>query len=232
MASPYYSSKIYPAKDSYKVIFFFAGFGTKVWLYRLIYKRLNTLGYTVVAYQFPARVMLKSDGYFLDNVRGAILKDMRRLIDDFKSQDYNAFSLFGVSMGSVYSIAFAKELPEISKLVLVTMYGSAGQFIWEYHRLKRMKKTYTDKNISMRELEVMYPKIEPLIDTERLNNKDILLFVSREDNVIFYKNTKRFILKAKRIGVNLNVIEGRGRHIPFIIRTLLKDKNWANFLAG
>jgi esterase/lipase len=227
---PYFVNKNYPVPHPKRVIFFFTGYGTKVWFYGHTYKILNAMGYSVFSYGFPGRELTKIDGSYLDELRIIIQNDVRTKIEACKQDGIEEFASFGVSMGSVYSIGVVKAFPEIKRMVMITAYGNCARQVWEQSKLKKSKNYYLKKEQTMEDVYKQFPRIEPTIDIEKLKGKDMLLFCSSDDKIIYIENTYEFINKAHEEDLNLKVIVGKGNHVPFCFKTLKSNMKWREFL--
>lgn len=228
MTEPTFTSKTYPAKNESRALFFFAGFGTKSWMYMPAVRYLNKIGYTVHMYVLPGRPLLKVTNSYLAVIGRAILVDIRTKISAHKG--ISEFSIVGVSMGSAYALFIAKQLPVIKKLVLFTLYSSSALQIWEDPKLHKMKKDYTDRSMSMEEAAKLDTAGEAIHEIQKLKGKSLLLYRSLTDNVISKRNSQLFIDEARKHNLRLEVITGNGRHVSFIAKSLVKGKRWKAFL--
>ena len=229
--TPSFICKSYPAKKPGRVLFFFTAFGSKTWQYQPAYRSLNKLGYDIHSYQFQGRELLQVDEDFLLAVGDKVIADVHRKVAQHKSQGISEFSMFGVSMGSAFGIRCAKHTPEIKRMVLVTVYGNCAQEIWEYSLLKKMKKIYVDRGMSMQQVYDHYPEIEPTQNLHRLTDKSILLYASKGDKTIRIHNTQQLIDAAQQAGLNIETVIGTSPHVKFIVSTLLRGRRWREFLA-
>lgn len=225
---PYFIRKSYPLKGSKRLAFFFTAYGSKSWWFRNTYKRLHKLGYSVIAYQFPGSIVTRVDGDYTTRLKHIMLDDVKDQVTQHRHVE--EFVSFGASMGSVYSIGFAKEIPEIKKMVMVTAYGGCAQQVWDTPVLKKTKDIYDKRGWTVEDVFNAYPEIEPVIGIEKLKGKDMLLYASYDDTLIRLENTNLFISAAKDAGLSLEVILGHGNHMQFIVKTLVKDKRWQEFL--
>lgn len=225
-----YKAKTYPAKHPTRVCFFYAGFMTKTWNFLSVYRKLNKLGYTVVAYQFPGRPLLNKDNDFLDGMRYDVQADVQKRITAYKKQGIKEFASFSLSMGSVYNIAIAKHTPDIKRIVVVTIYGSGAKQIWDEAKLKRMKNLYISRGLTMEQLAAKHRDAEAAMDLDKLSGRKVLVYASRTDKTILIENTQLFIDNAKTAGLDIQTIIGTGGHIPYITRILMRDKRWQKFL--
>src|SRR6266536_3160502 len=125
---------------NHKLIFFFAGMGTRIWLHRGPISRLVQHGYHVVAYDFDPLIVRNGDADNFLAVAEAITNDVKNRVDAAKARGVDVIHAFGVSMGTLLAIKCAAEIPEISKVVINLTYGSVAENVWTWWFIKPAKE--------------------------------------------------------------------------------------------
>lgn len=189
----------FPCKGS-SVIFLFTAMGFKIWHYRLIIWLLNKRGFTVVAYDYPVRVVHQADFEAWKKVDSGIHKDIANRIKQLKNKGAVRFGAYGVSMGTLIANKMTRDFKEITHVILNLTYGDVAANIFHSPLTKRTRKILQEQGIDSETLSKVVTYIDPPKNARGLQGKRVLLYLSRRDKVLKYeisRNTKLAFEEAK-----------------------------------
>lgn len=179
----------YLAPGVHKVIFVFTAMGTKIGLYKPFVVRMRRRGYACIVYDYPLRLVLDGDLKEWEAFYTDIIADAQERLKALQADAATHFYACGVSMGTLIAQKMTHETPEISHVVLNLAYGDVAQNLWTYHRVKRAKKAFIKQGIDEAALRGHVRHVDPIVHAPKLRDKKVLLFLSRKDQVLVYKQT-------------------------------------------
>lgn len=214
-------------------IFLIVAFKSRHWFYRPVIKRLLDSGFNVHVYDYPARPLLVAYPEQWIEFTQAVSDDIAGVIKAERAENPHVrFGIIGASVGSTLALHAAKCIPELERMVFITLYGSSAQLIWENKTLKKMKKRFVKAQKTMQDAFKAFAPMEATTGLERLGQRPILLFVSMDDQVISYSNASRFIQAAIEHDLNFKYrVVSVARHSLAILRTFGNYDAWLPFLS-
>ncbi len=227
--------KYEPPAKPLGTIFFIASFRTKIWHYKMVVRQLVECGFQVYAYDYDWRP-LQNASYphewleFSERIKD----DISTKIVDEKDQDHkHRFGIIGVSIGATIALHAAKLLPDIERVMLVTVYGSMAQHIWEHPVLENMRDRCASLEMNIHQAAKILGYYEPTYKLGLMRNRKILLFANKQDPVIPYTNTEILINDANNRGVSLitKYIEAN-RHSLTILKVFQRPGMWISFFTA
>ena len=217
--------------DKKKVIFFFAGMGTRIGLYRGSISKFVKNGYHVVAYDFDPLIVRNGDADNFIAVAEDATKDVREHVTQAKAAGIKVFHTFGVSMGTLLAIKCAAEMPEISKVVINLTYGSVAENVWTWWFIKPAKKRAIEQGYTMTALDKKLEPISPIPNAPKLKGKSVLLYLSKRDKILLFKQSSQFREALDEAGVDYEYYENRYvGHIATGFVNFLRPKRYLDFL--
>jgi pimeloyl-ACP methyl ester carboxylesterase len=232
---------VYQVKEyggvSDKVVFLFCPFGVPSWqmaLPGLPIRRLTHRGYKVFAYSYGLPIITITPAITIENMR-AILDDADKRINRLGSNQ--TIYCFGTSMGTVLAANFASHHTRVSKLVLNLCYVNIADhilhlpFMWLI--TPRKVKQYVAAGGGTHGLHKIFDPYSPDHLLDRLKGRDILLYTSRNDRILQYKDTKdlRKSMNKANIHVSYSVSRWLGHYLTALANHL-RAKKYLQFLAG
>ncbi|MEO6761800.1 MAG: hypothetical protein ABI220_05560 [Candidatus Saccharimonadales bacterium] len=225
----HYSSTFYRGAT----VFLIVAFKSRYWFYKPVIWQLLSNGFNVYVYDYASKPLLESQPELWVKFSGTLNSDIKKNIERETGRDPRArFGIMGVSVGSSLALSAAKDLPELEKMLFVTMYGSSAQLVWENNHLMTIKRELVQSNKTMEDASRIFGPLEAVTELHKLGNRSIRMFVSMGDRVISFGNANRFIQAA--IGADLNFsyrIVNEPKHSYTIIRVLADYSSWLPFMA-
>lgn len=188
-------------------------------MYLPFFRRLQKRGFTVVAYHTSVREWLTTHFDGMTTFISELVADSEQELDTRKDNLKEIVS-FGVSAGSVPAVLLAKQNKIVTKLVLVTVYGSAVKQIYDEQKLHRARDISFDKNRPWQEYSDKAGMIEARNSLEKLQGKSIAIFASKDDKTILLNNTRLLLEGLERQKIPYYYHEGKGSHISIIVKSL------------
>lgn len=224
--------KSYRAKEfNGGTIFLIAAFKSKGWFYTPTAKALLKEGYNVYVYDYPWRPLLEAHPEQWVELGDRVTSDIVDKIAAEKHKHVDArFGVIGVSVGSALAMHVAKTVKELEKIMLVTLYGSSAQHVWEHPILKKMRAKFEASNLSVDDAAQVFGFLEPLHRLDLIGKRKILLYANERDPVIRFSNTQLFIKEAEKSQVDLVVrrVHAR-RHSTTILKVFREPPLWTPF---
>lgn len=219
-------------KNNKKIIFLLCGWPGKIWHYHLTAKVLNLHGFQSIVYEYDDGVLSSSIKNTINNTT-RIKKEVLKEIKILKNKGFQDFSIFGTSYGSIISFMITNESKDISKVIINLTGVDLAEVVWTWNKGKDglVKKGIMNQNITLQQLKESWHHLSPINNLNNLNNRKILIYLAKKDEVIPYELQKR--LFEELIKVNKNVqIEYDFKHNHFIsaMFNLLNYKKYIKFL--
>ena len=181
----YFSTKIYPAKNAKRVLFFFPAGFSRMWHYRWTVFLLNRMGVTVIGFDFAWKKAIR-DSDFSD------LVDLVELVDKTVGKIISRgprsmqYSTLGISFGSILSLYTAKRHKSIRSIILFVPYGTLSNLLWTFKPAKSFIERLMKNGIrSERELEKLTQPIETQYKLNKLRDRKIVSFLGKNDKIVF-----------------------------------------------
>ena len=214
----YYTSRVY-GKPSKKVLFLFSALGHKKWFYLPTIYMYILNGYQVIAYDASHRIIFDKDIQKFLDVGFAIVADVEKHVIRLKKEGVHTFSTHGNSMGTLYAMRSAIDIPEIQKVIVNLTYGKLSDNIWSWFILKDIKKHIIKQGLTKEEVEKIFKPLSPVQIAPLLKSKQILLFLARHDKVTLFEQGLQFKKALEKANVNLTYKENRlfGHNINLVL---------------
>lgn len=230
-----FSAKSYePENFTGGTIFLMAAFGTKAWYYRPVVRVLLQNGFKVHVYDYLSRPLLEADPEHWVEFNQRINADLAAKIASERRFYKDArFGIIGASVGSMLAIHAAKLYGEIEKIMLVTVYGSSANHVWESPKLSKIKSKFELSNRGVSEAYKLFGHMEPTYKLHLIGRRKILLFANERDRTIRFENTKLLIEEAQRLGLDLSYKKIRAlRHSATLFKVFRNQKTWLPFFMS
>lgn len=218
---------------SKKVIFIFTAFGTKMAIYTPFIKMLNKKGYSCVIYDYPVQMVYDAQipewHKFYDDVIADVQTRMKRL----GKNGVTRFDAHGTSMGSLLANLLARRTPNIDHIVLNLTYGDVAHAIFTSTTTAKARENFFKQGISQEAFAAAFAYTDPVKNAEDLRGRKVLLYLSKPDKVLPYKDTEHTRRAFERAGVNLTYVENaRLGHWLGGAKNLLSAKRLMDFLES
>lgn len=216
-----------------KVIFLFTAMGTRIGLYRLFISLLNRRGYSCVVYDYPLRLVHDAKETEWQGLFAEVISDAQSRIAQYKKQGYKHFYAYGVSMGTLFAHKFARDTADITHVVLNLTYGDVADNLWTYRGVRKTMKNLTAQGHTRESARSVVAFIDPIVNAPKLKGKKVLLYLSRTDKVIAYKQTKYTLQAFHQAGLQLDYVENRYLgHYAGAAKNMLSLKGLIKFLES
>jgi len=214
-----------------RVVFFFAGMGTRVGLYKKPINRMVEAGFHVIAFDFEARLVRSGEPDLWLDVGQKVSDTVKQQIKKLSTEGVKGFSCFGVSMGTLMAIKCAADNSEIKKIIINLTYGSVADNVWTWRAIKPAKTRAKQLGYTLKELDKKLAPISPIPNASKLKGKEVLIYLARRDKVLLYTQSVQFKDALDRAGVEYEYIENKYfGHIISGIINFKKHTVWLEFL--
>ncbi|HET8709034.1 MAG TPA: alpha/beta hydrolase [Candidatus Saccharimonadales bacterium] len=219
--------------DNKKVVFLFAGMGTRIWLYKSAIQALVQNGYHVIAYDFHPAIVKKGDTDNFLQVAEAVSDKVAKHITQSKADGSEYFAAFGVSMGTLLAIKVASENPEITHLVVNLTYGSVAENVWTWKFIESTKRLAIKQGYDMESLDHKLAPVSPIPSAPKLKGKKVLLYLSSKDKILRFEQSSQFKEALDENGVDYRYVQDDKRgHIMAGLKNMRRKHIWLDFLAS
>lgn len=174
--------------SSEKLIIVFTAMGTSIPIYKLFTSALNRRGFTVIIYDYPAKLVLDAEFDEFDVLYQNIKADADSRIE--RISPANTY-VYGVSMGTLLAVRLVRDSPDIKHLVLSLTYGDVAENIMHSPATRKTRKTMQSKNLSIDDLRDAVKHFDPIKNVEALADKKVWLHLSKRDRVLDYELTSK-----------------------------------------
>lgn len=193
-------------KKNKKVIFLIGGWTYKprlLWLPAIILKRS---GYYCITYTYPNDTFSPNYQKTVKDLL-EIKKDILLKIKQLKEEGYKTFYVFGTSLGTVLATLVANESSDVSKIILNTTGADTAESVWSWDKINLyFKQDLHKQNITLEKLINHWKPISPQFNMDKLRDKDILIYLSKNDELIPYSQGEKFVEKCKENKYNYRVV--------------------------
>jgi len=208
MGKPLFTVQEFGENNS-KVLFHFAGMGTRTRLYKGPIGRFVQNGYRVIAYDFDPLIVRNGDVQTFLKVGAEVSADVAKQVAALKTKGVQNFAAYGVSMGTLMAIKCAAEVSEIKKVVVNLTYGSVAENIWTWWFIRPAKKRAIEQGYNLKALDDALAPISPIPHATKLKGKRVLLYLAKRDKVLLYNQSQQFKEALDREGVDYDYVENK-----------------------
>lgn len=228
----YYSFRIF-GKPQSKVIFLFAALGHSYCFYYLTILFYNFAGYRVIAYDASPKIIFDHNLFKFMDTGFAIVENVKKQVAVMKKQGVKKFYTHGNSMGTLYAMRSAIDIPEIDKVIINHTYGRLADNLWSWFVLRGVKNDIVKAGINKEQVENILKPLSPTTMAPLLKGKKLLLYLSKRDKVMLHDQSIQFKNALDRAGVDYVYIEHQwfGHNINIMINNL-RPKIYLDFLKN
>ncbi len=192
-------SRIAVGKDNKKVIFILNGWKGKAWQILPVARLLKLKGYNCVVYSYDNSILSPDIKLTRQNII-EVKNDVVRQVKLLHKQGKTKFIIIGNSLGSIIGVLAANESQLISKLILNSIGADIAETIWTWDSVNdNFKKRLLRKQpVTLKELKREWEMISPIYHLDKLKNKQILVYLSKKDEIIPYKQGMKIVNEFKK----------------------------------
>lgn len=211
-------------KESAPTIYYFAGYGTPLWLVTPHIRVLRRMGFRVYAFSYKADILSAGEPQLLveaiETIKKIVTKDM---------QTHKVAGVYGMSLGAFIGLNI-QRLCGIKKGLHNT--GGVGivSAIWDNRHLSKEKDRYTENGYSKQDLQKLWAPYEAHENTQ-VTGLEIVLLAAKRDAVLSYDEAKRNIGAWKESAdAKLVTTSSLGAgHITVVIRNFFRLRETNRF---
>lgn len=192
--------------DSDRIIFVFTAMGTSISQYLLWVRSLNKLGYSVIMYDYPARLVLDAELEAFALVYKGIEADANGKIIQLKPKHIYAY---GISMGTVFANKLTRDRNDIEHVILCMTYGDIVTNIMQSPITARTRRNMTKKGLTVADIRRGVEFLDPIQNAAGLVNKKVWLHLSKKDKILTYDTTIKTKQAFEDAGVDLKYTESK-----------------------
>ncbi|HTE22674.1 MAG TPA: hypothetical protein VK674_06560 [Candidatus Limnocylindria bacterium] len=174
--------------DSARLVFVFTAMGTRLGAYGWFIRSLNKRGYSVVAYDYPARLVLDAEFDSYERLYSDIKNDAHKRTQSLKPKHVYAY---GVSMGTVLAHKLTQDTQAIHHVAMSLPYGDMVTNIMHSPATRKTRKTMQAKGLTVDDLRAAVKFFDPIQNAKGLQDKKVWLHLSRPDRILDYKVTSK-----------------------------------------
>lgn len=211
-----------------KLVMLYVGWHGSIKSYNYPIQKLVKAGYKVIAYEYKNNVLAPDIEVTLQNAQ-AILKDSMQKISENKSA--TQIATFGTSYGTLIACLVAKKSPRVNKVILNLAGDWLGDTVWNWNKTN---KDFKDELVKLGMTEVKlhsaWETISSAYEAEKLKDKQVLLYVAKNDRVIPYDRGISLAKELKKGGAKVTLKTSRFGHMVSIILNLARAQTYLDFL--
>jgi len=216
-----------------KVIFVFTALGTKIGNYRLFVRAMNKRGYSCIVYDYPMSLITDAQIGEWQACLNDVIADAQLRITKLEGMGVNSFASHGSSMGTLFAGLLTRKSLKISHTILNLPYGDVAYSVFTSRPPRRAKEKFVREDVTQEEVASALTFVDPIKTAPDFKNKRILVYTSKRDSVLHYKDAKRTGEALKKHGANLAYIENnRLGHYGSGVKNLLSIKRLIKFLES
>jgi esterase/lipase len=211
-------------------IYFFLGFGGTTTMYSPIILRLRKNGFSVVVFRFSVRKIMDLR---IDTLPVSI-HDICETVADYETKRTDKLQTisFGNSMGSVFAWHIAQRIRSIDKVVANTGYALISKMTFEWPKNKKWLEELSRDGHTPETLHKAIIDSEPITHFDKLKGKKVLLFMSRNDNVIDFAHAQIFKDALEHNGIEYTYVETENKTHGLVVAKNLVGKKVIDFLKS
>jgi esterase/lipase len=156
--------------------------------------------FSILSYTFSSDILTsdyKSTLNCFQSIKAKVQKDIRDLR---KRHNFSEIMVIGVSLGCVNACMVANDNKLVDKMYLITPGHCLAESLWYGIGTDSIKKEFENKGITLSALKKYWQQLAPENNIDRLQGKEIRIFVSKSDIIIPYSYGKKLfeLLKKKK----------------------------------
>lgn len=215
-----------------RVVFLLAGWLVPAWLLWPVAKILQLQGYCCITYTYDEDILSPDGKKTVESilaVRNAILAEITLL----KRRGYNDIYLFGTSLGSLIALLVANKSEAVSKVIFNIPGIDIAKSVWKWDKIiPNFKNELIKQDYTLKKLKKEWRPIAPIRNINNLRNKQILLLLTKKDEIVYCPNQKLIrILQKQRYQVKAVISPGWGHYLSGIYH-FCRPSIYLNFLKS
>lgn len=190
-------------KASWPTIYYMTGYGGTIKLYKPHISMFVRNNYRVLAFEYDERVLASG--------KPELIVQALKYITDVVSTDcadHRVAGVYGVSLGSWFGWYVTKHNDRIERGVFNCGGDSIIRAVLQGPTMESVRKAQQKNGVDKKKLEQVWGPYDIHHDANKGAQKKILLFNSKADKIISYKEARRFFHEVKDLG-------GEAEHITF-----------------
>ena len=214
-----------------KIIFLLEGWQTKLWMYWIFAKIFERNNYYCITYAYDKGVLSPDTFQTVQNIT-IIADDILNKIETLKKEGYRNFSIFGTSLGALIALFVADKSKDVSKIILNMTGADIAEAIWSWDSVNpHFKKSLLEQSYTLEKLRNVWKPISPMHNIQHLKNKKILIFLSKNDELIPYHLGEKLLQEFERRKYDYKVIVNHHfKHFFTGVINLCNSKEYLGFL--
>lgn len=217
--------------NSKKVLFILPQWMGRMVFYKILLNKLKK-NYTIVFYRLPNRLLTDDPKEVIKYFKVA-KKDVIETADTLVNQGYENFSIFGTSLSTIIALMVANSDNRFKKIILSLPGNDFAQCFWECKQLlvKTIRNKMQANNIGLIELKKYWKNLAPINNINNINKRKILVFLAKNDKVVFYKYGVELLrsMEKRKINFEFDINNVFGHYLSGL-KPLLFPKKIAKFL--
>lgn len=213
-------------KKATKAVFILPQWMGEIYYYKLLIKKLSK-NCTVVLYKIPNKIInqdaIKTVKYF-EKAKNEIIN----IANSLGKKGYKDFSIVGVSITCSLALMVANSDRRYKKIVLSLIGNDFAECFWDSRNLvvKNIRDKMIRNGISLESLKEKWKSIAPINNIKKLNRVEMLVFLSKNDQLVKYEHGLKFIeaIKKKKINYKADMDNIFGHYISGLKQLLFPNK--------
>lgn len=214
-----------------KVIFLLTGWLNRWWMFWLISKIISLHGYCCITYTYDNEILSPNPTKTVEIIN-EIKQDVLNKIQNYKKAGYSQFDIFGTSLGTIITILVANTSDDISHVILNMTTADIAKVIWSWEKvIPNFKQHLLDRDITLDALTHAWKTISPVENSNNLQNKRMLIYLSTKDEILPYPLSVELIHVFKKRNYTFHVVTNR--HLGHVLTgtyNLLNSRVYFKFL--
>ena len=213
-------------KKSQKVLFLLPHWMGTIIIYRLLINKLKDK-YTIVFYKLPNKILDDNPENTVKYFQEA-KKDIISIINYLEKKGYKEFSILSSSKSTVLALMISNDDNKIKKIIINMVGSDLAECVWYSNSfmVKNVKNRLVKNGINLSILKKKWSSISPINNINNLKNKDILILLSKNDEVIKCKYGLKLLkaLEKKKINYINETDNIFGHYLSGCKQLLFSDK--------
>lgn len=214
------------------VIFILGGWKFKAVAYRPLLHDLVKRGFRCILY-IPKTELVAIGTPYSEIVAASqcVIEDIRQRIKYEKQHGVISFSIFGISLGTIFAMEGMKKCPEVDKLVLLAPFGDFAEHVklWPKHRY--FSKVLASQPTAQKESGEILNQVGPHNNLASLKGRHVLIGYATKDTSTHTKVVERLLTTMRESQIEVAIVKVRGSHLLGIFKNLFISKAYLDFLT-
>jgi len=219
-------TKIYGEKN-HSIVLVFAGWEIKNW-------HLFLLGHLLASYNFKAIIFSWDKEILTDDARLTLSRYEEikttaiTTISSLPKKEQKNIAVFAMGQAGIVALMVANNLPSVTKIIFNLVGANFPEIIWHNDRIK---EELIKKHLTLPKLKKIWSQLSPINNVEKLNAKEILIYLASRDTVIPFNEQEAFLHELQKKDHKIEaIINTRHKHEVSRIVNLLRFRVYINFL--